>query len=154
MVPLRTSLRRKGAWSMAGADRRLQAEEARRWLQHAERDVAAAGRAIAVPPPLVDIAAYHCQQAAEKLLKALLVAAAVRPRKTHDLDFLADEVVAVWPALAPLAEPLRYCTAWGFAYRYPLPEDEPMPTVEEIRLTLDRVEELRQVVLDLIGANG
>ena len=55
---------------MAKPDRRLQAEEARRWLRHAERDVAAAERAIAVPPALADIAAYHCQQAAEKLLKA------------------------------------------------------------------------------------
>ena len=136
---------------MAGTDRRLQAEEARRWLAHALRDIAAAERAIAVPPPLADVPAYHCQQAVEKLSKALLVAAAVRPRKTHDLDFLADEVAAAWPELTSLAEPLRHCTTWGFAYRYPLPEDEPAPTVEELQGTLRQLDALRQAVADRVG---
>ncbi|WP_051329136.1 HEPN domain-containing protein [Geminicoccus roseus] len=135
---------------MAGPERRLQAEEGQRWLQHAERGIAAAERAIAMPPALPDIAAYHCQQAVEKLLKGLLVAGAIRPRKTHDLDFLADEVGSVWPALAPLAEPLRRCTTWGFAYRYPLPEEEPAPTVAEIRATLAQIEDLRRAVVGLV----
>ena len=50
---------------MPGPDPRLQKEEARRWLGHGERDAVAAKRAIDIPPPLADIAADHCQQAAQ-----------------------------------------------------------------------------------------
>jgi hypothetical protein len=42
--------------------------------------------ALSLNPPALGEAAYHCQQAAEKLVKDLLVAAAVAFRKTHDID--------------------------------------------------------------------
>jgi hypothetical protein len=45
-------------------------------------------------------------------LKAALVYGRVRPRKTHDLAALADEVTRLLPSLAPLADPLR---PWGAA---------------------------------------
>ncbi len=53
-------------------------------------------------PPLLSVSAFHCQQAAEKLLKAALVRAGVRPRKTHDLTSLADEAARILPALTPV----------------------------------------------------
>ena len=48
------------------------AELARQWLLKAEHDVASAERLIAGDPPYLDTAVYHCQQAAEKALKAYL----------------------------------------------------------------------------------
>jgi HEPN domain-containing protein len=46
--------------------------EARRWIKKANEDRRSAVLILADDPPLLDPAAYHCQQAAEKLLKALL----------------------------------------------------------------------------------
>jgi hypothetical protein len=63
------------------------------------------------------IAAYHGQQAAEKLSKGLLVLAATAFRKMHDLDELSEAAVAIYPDLVPLL--FRARTYWGFAFRYP-----------------------------------
>lgn len=50
-------------------------------------------------PPSLGNAAYHCQQAAEKLMKGLLVASGISFRKVHDLDELASITVPLFPAL-------------------------------------------------------
>ncbi len=47
--------------------------EVKRWLEKADHDRRAAPLALAGEPPITDVAAFHCQQAVEKLLKAYLV---------------------------------------------------------------------------------
>ena len=41
-------------------------------------------------PPIFDVAVYHCQQAAEKALKAYLVFYDQRVAKTHDVGLLLE----------------------------------------------------------------
>lgn len=142
---------------MPALDPARQAREARRWVARADLDATAAGRLLTGTPPLPSVAAFHCQQAAEKLLKAVLVCAGVRPRKTHDLTSLADEAGQLLPTLTPLADPLRPRTLWSFAFRYPLDEgvDEPEPMVAEIRAVLGQIAELRAAVVRMIeGVRG
>jgi HEPN domain-containing protein len=69
--------------------REAQRAEARRWFAIADRDLATAAHCLSAVPPLIESAAYCCQQAAEKLMKGLLVAAARTFPKTHDLKELA-----------------------------------------------------------------
>ena len=45
--------------------------------------------------------AYHCQQAAEKLLKGALVLAYVDFRKTHNLVWLGNLVISAFPGPNP-----------------------------------------------------
>jgi HEPN domain-containing protein len=40
---------------------------------------------MASDPPLPEIAAFHCQQAVEKLLKGFLVLGGINFRRTHEL---------------------------------------------------------------------
>ena len=140
---------------MPATDRATQAREAKRWVARADLDAAAAARLLTGNPPLPSVAAFHCQQAAEKLLKAVLVRVGVRPRRTHDLGSLADEAAPLLPALKPLAEPLRRWTLWSFAFRYPLGEgiEEPEPTVAEIQVVLDQIAALRAAVLRSIDSD-
>ena len=49
------------------------AAEAKVWLLKAWRDLETARRCANGEPPFYDIAVYHCQQAAEKSVKAFLV---------------------------------------------------------------------------------
>jgi HEPN domain-containing protein len=123
---------------MSGPDRPIQPEnriEARRWLAIVEEDIdvaiAAAG--------LTRRSAWHVQQAAEKLLKALLVLAAEPFRRTHDLDDLAARLLPVYPQFARQAEAVRHLSIWGIAYRYPGLEDapEPLPEIEELDRIID-----------------
>ncbi len=47
--------------------------EAKAWMVKAWRDLETARRAGTGEPPFYDVAVYHCQQAAEKAVKAFLV---------------------------------------------------------------------------------
>lgn len=63
-------------------------EETAQWLKIADHDIR--GAASLLEDGLWPGAAYFCQQAAEKLLKAVVAEERVGPPRTHDLVELAD----------------------------------------------------------------
>lgn len=67
--------------------------DVKEWVRYANMDVLSANHLneIQYPKPL-EIICYHCQQAAEKMLKALLLAYDGELQKTHDLGVLTDEL--------------------------------------------------------------
>jgi len=74
-------------------ERRDSIDEALRWIDKAEHDLLAAEHTIQLAPSgLTDIVCFHCQQCAEKYLKALLVFLGIHFPKTHDLRLLLDLV--------------------------------------------------------------
>lgn len=120
---------------MSGPERPIHPDnraEARRWLLIVEEDIDVAAAAVRLARR--GASAYHVQQAAEKLIKALLVLVGEPFRRTHDLDDLIARLRPVHPQFAERAEPLRNVSIWGVAYRYPGLEDapEPLPDVEEL----------------------
>ena len=66
----------------------IQWQDALRWLDRAMDDIRATR--VLLRDGIAMQAAFHLQQAIEKTLKALLVAARQDVRKTHDLDTLAE----------------------------------------------------------------
>lgn len=66
-------------------------EEVRAWILRADHDRLAAKLGLQQSPPLSDIAAFHAQQAVEKLLEAFLVFKGVQFKKVHDLAQLTDD---------------------------------------------------------------
>jgi HEPN domain-containing protein len=60
------------------------------WLLVADKDLYAAEIIIRDDYPLTNIAAFHCQQAIEKYLKAYLIEKDIPLIKTHDLIKLND----------------------------------------------------------------
>ena len=69
---------------MKGVDPPTPWAEVAHWLHVAENDRQAVVACMAVDPPLPEIAAFHCQQAVEKLLKGFLVLAGINFRRTHE----------------------------------------------------------------------
>jgi len=61
---------------------------------------------------------FHAQQAAEKLMKALLAHLGIQFELTHDLTRLAKSIAKVDQPLPDLGLPLRKLTRFGVAYRY------------------------------------
>jgi HEPN domain-containing protein len=115
----------------------LQWAEARRWFAIAERDMRTARHCLVATPPLLESAAFSCQQAGEKLLKGLLVAGAKSFPKTHDLKDLGNRVLALHPHLRGSIEAVRSMSIWGFAYRYPYEETAiAAPEAAEIKAAL------------------
>jgi HEPN domain-containing protein len=66
--------------------------DAATWLRYAEEDLAAAQRMVEGRGWAPRIACFHAQQAAEKALKAVLVAEGIPLQHTHNLELLRDLV--------------------------------------------------------------
>ena len=65
-----------------------------------------------------EIIGFHCQQAAEKILKALLSDVGVRFRKTHETGALTSLLAHAGHALPGKFENLDMLTPFGAIYRY------------------------------------
>jgi HEPN domain-containing protein len=62
---------------------------------------------------------FHCQQSAEKYLKALLEEAGATIPKTHDLERLLDLVLPYHPSLGGHRRGLRSLNDYAVSTRYP-----------------------------------
>jgi HEPN domain-containing protein len=131
-------------------------EVARAWLAAVDTDLKAARNCIDGPEPTIAAAAYHCQQAAEKLVKAALVSSGVHPRKTHDIGVLLDELGAhpLRAKFAPLARLTPFF--WVFRYPGPTPSDIPAePLREDVESWLGEIATARNeldAILDRAGS--
>lgn len=126
----------------------IQWEEARRWFARADDDLGAARLLLDAKPPIFRLAAFHCQQAAEKLLKGLLIAARLTAPKSHDVATLAPGVSAAFPAVAEVVRALRPLGSWYVAARYP-DADEAAPGRTEVEVALQTAHALRRSVREL-----
>jgi HEPN domain-containing protein len=93
--------------------------EAARWIARADDDLRVVDVLIAQPDPPLLPAALHCQQAAEKIAKAVLIAANIAPPRIHDIDKLAGLVTAVDVGIGSTLSELGELTIWFAAARYP-----------------------------------
>ncbi|MAE28539.1 MAG: DNA-binding protein [Planctomycetes bacterium] len=127
------------------------AELTREWLTKAEHDLVAAERA-ATPPPLPDVTAFHCQQAAEKALKAYLTWHDRPFRRSHQLAELLEQCGAIVPEFRALTEAAQTLTPYAVVARYPPLVAE--PTVGEAREALRLAHEVMSFVLARLPADA
>jgi HEPN domain-containing protein len=97
-------------------------EEVKKWIEMAEMDYGVAAHLFEnyYPKPF-EIICYHCQQAAEKAIKALIIANQKQGGlpKMHDLSFLLNQIknnVEIEEKYYEYADTL---TPYGVAVRYP-----------------------------------
>jgi len=107
-------------------------EIARQWVAKAGNDLLNADNNLAAARVPCDTVCFHCQQAAEKLLKAVLAARGVPPPRTHMLSLLLDGIAASIPSVETLRDDLAILTPYAVAARYP-DDDGAMPTMEDAR---------------------
>lgn len=98
-------------------------EPSQRWLRWANEDLVAAGHNAADAEIAPRVACGLAQQAAEKAIKALLVAADVDPPKSHNLLRLARMLTEERARLL-LEVDLEELTRWAIEGRYPEDLDE------------------------------
>jgi hypothetical protein len=143
---------------MSGSDQDLDDDrrrEAGRWLAVAAADMRAVRLCLAADEPMLGIAAYHCQQAAEKVIKGLLVMADTPFAKTHDMARLGDIAASHYADLRTLLVGIGQLTVWGYAYRYPGLEDvpEPEPSSDAVLAALATIDRLADNLRLLIATN-
>jgi len=111
-------------------------DEVAAWLAKARRDLDSAERLLTGTPPYRDTATYHCQQAAEKALKALLTALAIPFPKTHDLTTLVGMLEERVQAADRWKEAAVVLTPYATLFRYPDACPEPSNDDAEEALSL------------------
>jgi HEPN domain-containing protein len=67
-----------------------QIEEIKEWLEKADRDLGSAKIIFLHLPDYFDTIAFHCQQAVEKYIKAVLVFYKIEFQRSHDLVYLLE----------------------------------------------------------------
>jgi HEPN domain-containing protein len=119
--------------------------ETKAWLRKAATDLRAAQHGLAAPPPLLDDAAFHCQQAVEKCLKAFLMWHGVPFRKTHSLEELGEQCLDLDTTLMKLVDRAVPLTEFAWKFRYPGEPEE--PSIQEVQEALQIALEVHKAVL-------
>ncbi len=118
------------------------------WIKKAEEDFQAAlVLSRQRKTPLRDAVCFHCQQSAEKYLKARREEAGVRIPKTHDLEDLLNLATPFEPLWTALAPPLRRLTPFGVKIRYPGNE----ATDSQVKMSTQDVKVVRKEVRFALG---
>ena len=92
----------------------------RAWAAKAEADFEAAKTLFrSRKKGLPDLVCYHCQQCAEKYLKAYLTFRRVKFPKTHDLEKLLNLVETFDHLLEVIRDPIQFLNPYSVTARYP-----------------------------------
>jgi len=96
-----------------------------------------------------EIVGFHCQQAAEKYLKALLTSHQADFPKTHDIHVLLELVDQIDPTAAEAMREADWLSPFGVRVRYPGDAPEMLPGDGERALNLARC--VKRVVRSISG---
>lgn len=121
------------------------ADLARSWLLKAASDLRAARACVAAGSP--DTACFHCQQAAEKSLKAFLIFHGIRFPFSHDLGRLIPLCKQESPAFDSLMADAVSLNPYAVEMRY---DDEFWPSADEVAKQIGKAESINRLVLDLL----
>ena len=117
----------------------------RQWIAKVEVNYQTAERLVQDDEPIRESIAFHCQQTAEKYLKAFLVWRHVEFPKTHSIGLLLDLASTVAPELAASLADAISLTPFGVDIRYPGDLPELLPGDE--RTVFDLAERTREAIL-------
>ncbi len=102
---------------------------AKQWLAKATNDLLNADNNLAAELVPYDTVCFHCQQAAEKLLKAYLVGSGQSAPRTHDLLLILEAVLALDNTAEMLRDVLAALMPYAIEIRYP--DDWCTPSVDD-----------------------
>ena len=117
-------------------------EIARQWLSKAMNDLLNADNNLKSEVVPFDTVCFHCQQAAEKLLKAYLVGNGQEYPFTHDLFLILEKILPFNSEVDELRDSLAILIPYAVEVRYP--DDWYMPSDEDAK-------EAREAVNNVLG---
>jgi HEPN domain-containing protein len=118
-----------------------------KWVRKAEDDLICARLAEPNNPPLYDQVCFHCQQSAEKYLKALLQESGLVAPRSHDLIRLLDILLTHDPPLGSLRRRLNSLTQYAVDIRYPVKR----ANRRNAQAALRQAEKVRQQIRNRLG---
>ena len=118
------------------------------WVRKSDNDFLCIENNVAASRVPWDAVAFHAQQAAEKLLKALLVSHGRNPPRTHDLISILAACVEFAPSLATFEPECEQLTIRAVRSRYP--DDREEITEADTRALVAGALRMRAAILPLL----
>jgi HEPN domain-containing protein len=121
----------------------------REWIEKADADLEVARRMAAETVDnlrIREIVGFHCQQAAEKYLKALLTWRQIEFPKTHDIKTLLQ---LAGDPVAGLLGSAKWLTPFGVGVRYPGDTAEMLPGDEGKAIEI--ASQVKQVIREILA---
>jgi len=122
-------------------------QEHERWLKIVDCDIKSAKSLW--KSELFSTANYHCQQAAEKALKAYLVFKNHKTIKTHDLVKLIVKCSQFDKTFETLYQDIAYLNPFSTRFRYPTEFD--VPGFEDTKVSIEKTQKIVNFVLKKIA---
>lgn len=123
-----------------------QRDEVQEWLHRARLDEVSTEQLISGSQPVPESAVFHCQQLAEKALKAFLVSIGAPFPRVHDLVVLLELCARRDPDFLQLLDIARALTPYATIFRYPT--DQIAPDLEMAKQRLAWAKQVLTYVLD------
>jgi len=124
-------------------------EHSKAWIEKADHDLGSAKIIFLHLPDYFDSIAFHCQQATEKYIKAILVSREIEFERSHDLIYLLEllpEDIAVTNDKYKKAVQLN-----GFSVQIRYPNKIEYMTKEELEEAIAIAQEFRNYSIETIG---
>jgi HEPN domain-containing protein len=114
------------------------------WLIKADNDIKIIEHELMLPESerVNDAVCFHCQQAAEKYLKALLIFDESEVPKTHNIEYIQSLLKERHPDISEIE--VRDLSLFGVDIRYP--DNFYQPTNEEVEFYTGLVMKIRDIV--------
>lgn len=117
-----------------------------KWIMKAENDLLTSERELSFEDPITQTVCFHCQQAAEKYLKAFLVHHQIYFAKTHKIMELLELCATVDSSFRDELQDADNLTDYAVEIRYPDVWLE--PGIEESKEALETAKKVREFVLE------
>jgi HEPN domain-containing protein len=105
-----------------------------KWVAKSFNDLESAKKLAKGENPILDTDIYHCQQSAEKAIKAFLVFNDINFPKTHDLSLLVEFCINIDKDFDFIYDEAEFLTPLSTEYRYP--DDVLEPSLDEFKEAL------------------
>ncbi len=118
------------------------------WINKAEKDLLTAEHELSFLDAVTESVCFHCQQAAEKYLKAYLVFLSIPFAKTHEIGELITKCEERDREISALKEEADKLTDYAIEVRYP--EEWFEPTLEEAKDAFEMAKKIKEFISNRI----
>jgi HEPN domain-containing protein len=119
------------------------------WIEKADHDLGSAKLIYLHIPEYFDTVAFHCQQATEKYLKAILLFEGIEFERTHNLIYLLEllsQKIEITDEFYDKAILLN-----GFSVQIRYPDHKIYMTADELETSINIAQEFREFAIKIIG---